>query len=178
MPYIAKKTGKATLLASFFLVFLIVPPFLSYAGQFRVVRVYDGDTVKAEGHDIQIRVRLVGIDAPEISHGKRRPGQPYSQRAKKYLADLVLNRTVDIRGYGLGPYSRVLGVIYVDGMNVNLEMVRQGLAEVYRGKTPRGFDTNPYLRAEREAREARRGMWSIGDRYISPREWRRMQRGR
>jgi len=94
--------------------------------------VSDGDTVKAEGHDIEIRIRLAGIDTPETAKGKRKPGQPYSQRAKKYLAELVLNKTVDIKGYGLGPYNRVLGVIYLDGKNINLEMVKAGLAEVYR----------------------------------------------
>jgi len=171
--YIVTKIYKITLILCGLILALYST---SAAGQFRVVRVYDGDTVKAEGHDIQIKVRLAGIDAPEVSHGKRKPGQPYSQRAKKYLAGLVLNRIVDIRGYGLGPYNRVLGVIYVDGRNVNLEMVRQGLAEVYRGKPPRGFDSNPYWRAERDAREARRGMWSLGDRYISPKQWRRKQR--
>lgn len=35
------------------------------AGQFKIVRVYDGVTVKAIDHDIEIKVRLIGIDAPE-----------------------------------------------------------------------------------------------------------------
>ena len=52
---------KTISLAIFF--FLSICP-LSIAGQFKVTKVYDGDTVKAEGHDIEIKVRLVGIDAP------------------------------------------------------------------------------------------------------------------
>jgi micrococcal nuclease len=36
--------------------------------------------------------------------------------------------------------------------NVNLEMVRQGLAEVYRGRAAKGFDNGPYLETEEEAR--------------------------
>jgi endonuclease YncB( thermonuclease family) len=55
-------------------------------------------------------------------------------------------------------------------------MIRAGLAEVYRGKPFRGFDKEPYLKAEAEARQAKKGMWSLGDRYISPRDWRRMNR--
>jgi micrococcal nuclease len=155
--------------------FLILPT-LSLAGQFTVTRVYDGDTIKANGHDIEIKVRLVGIDAPETSKKKRDPGQPYSQQAKKYLTELVLNRTVDVKGYGLGPYNRILGVIFLNGKNINLEMVKAGLAEVYRGKPPRGFDISPYSNVEREAREAKRGMWSLGDKYISPKEFRKMHR--
>ena len=63
---------------------LLLPP-ISLAAQFKVTRVYDGDTVKASGHDIEIKVRLVGIDSPETSKKKRDPGQPYSQQGKKYL---------------------------------------------------------------------------------------------
>ncbi len=65
--------------------FLFLLPTVSLAGQFKVTRVSDGDTVKAEGHDIVIKVRLVGIDAPETSKKKRDPGQPYSQKAKGTL---------------------------------------------------------------------------------------------
>jgi endonuclease YncB( thermonuclease family) len=56
---------------------------------------------------------------------------------------------------------------------VNLEMVRAGLAEVYRGRPAKGFDNEPYKEAEDATRKAGRGMWSLGDKYISPKEWRR-----
>jgi endonuclease YncB( thermonuclease family) len=56
-------------------------------------------------------------------------------------------------------------------------MVRQGLAEVYRGRPAKGFDNEPYLRAEEEAVRAGVGMWSLKDRYISPRVWRKRQKG-
>ena len=146
----------------------------AYAGQFKVTRVYDGDTVKAVGHDIEIKIRLVGIDAPETSKKKRDPGQPYSTQATKYLAGLVLNKIVDVKGYGIDRYGRVLGVIRSDGINVNFEMVKSGLAEVYQGDPPRGFDVKPYKEAESNAREAKRGMWSLGEKYVSPKEWRKL----
>ena len=154
------------------LLLLLVPGELP-AGQFKITRVYDGDTVKAEGQDIEIKIRLVGIDAPETSRKKHEPGQPFSQRATKHLAELVLNKVVEVKGFGMDRYNRILGVIFVDGINVNLELVRVGLAEVYYGRPPRGFDTGPYLGAEREAREAQRGMWVQGDKYVSPKEWRK-----
>ena len=147
-----------------------------YAGQFTVIRVYDGDTVKAVGHDIEIKVRLVGIDTPETSKKKGQPGQPYSQAATKHLADLVLDRVVDIKGYGTGPYNRILSVIFIDGKNVNLEMLNTGLAEVYRGKPPKGFALEPYRQTERNARADRKGMWVLGDEYVSPKDWRKMHR--
>ena len=73
------------LILSSLIVLILIIPSISPAGQFKVTRVYDGDTVKALGHDIEIKIRLVGIDTPEISKEKRDPGQPYSQKAKSIL---------------------------------------------------------------------------------------------
>ena len=74
------------------------------AGQFKVTRVYDGDTIMVQGHDIIIYVLLAGIDAPEIGSRKQRRHQPYGQEAKRYLEKQILNKVVDIKGYGIGPY--------------------------------------------------------------------------
>ena len=89
-----------------------------------------------------------------------------------------MNKAVEIKYYGLDRYKRVLGVIFLEGKNINLEMIRAGLAEVYRGKPPKGFDSKPYLQAEAEAKKTQRGMWSLGEKYISPKEWRKMHRGK
>jgi micrococcal nuclease len=155
---------------------LVLFPAFALAGEFKVTRVIDGDSVIAVGHDVTIEVRLVGIDAPERSHKKNEPGQPSSKQATKYLAGLLLNKTVGIKGYGQDPYNRVLGVILFNGKNINLEMVKAGLAEVYRGKPARGMDLSPFWDAEKEAREASKGMWKLGEKYVSPRDWRREQR--
>ncbi len=164
-----------------FIVFVFIQsvlffPITSSADQFTVVRVYDGDTLTAVGNDQKIRVRLVGIDAPETSSGKRQIGQPYSQRSKKFLAGLVLNKLVEIKSYGLDRYGRILGIVYVDGKNINLEMIKTGLAEAYRGKPAKGFNKAPYQQAEEQARSAGVGMWTLGEDYISPRTWRKIQK--
>jgi len=65
----------------------------------------------------------------------------------------------------------MLGEIFVGNINVNLEMVKAGYAEDYRGRPAHGFNTAPYKEAERAARENNRGMWSLGDKYVSPRTW-------
>jgi endonuclease YncB( thermonuclease family) len=51
----------------------------------------------------------------------------------------------------------------LDGKNVNLEMDKSGLAEVYLGGPPPSFDDYSYHKAERKAREAGRGMWVFGE---------------
>ena len=160
---------------------LLVTVFLAFsvcAGeQGKVTRVVDGDTIKARGAAGEVTIRLVGIDAPEVSHKKREPGQPYSQQATKHLAGLVLNKNVQIKEYGQDRYGRTLGVILLDGKSINLEMIKAGYAEVYRGEPARGLDMAPYWKAEEQARAAKMGMWSLGDKYVSPREWRRKLSG-
>jgi micrococcal nuclease len=143
------------------------------AAQYKCNRVTDGDTITVTQNGFKTTIRLVGIDAPEKSRKKHEPGQPFSQNSTKFLAGMVLNKYVDIVPYGTDRYGRTLGVVYVDGKNVNLEMVKAGLAEVYRGKPAKGFDNGPYQKAEDEARCAGIGMWSLGDKYISPKEWRK-----
>jgi len=155
---------------------LLITPSILFAGQFKVIGVYDGDSLTAIGHDIKIKVRLVGIDSPELKRGKHKPGQPFGQKAKKFLARLVLNKQVFIKGYGLDYHNRILAVVYVDKKNINLEMIKAGLSEAYRGKPAHGFDPSPYRTAEAQAKSQKRGMWSQGDKYISPRDWRRLHK--
>jgi endonuclease YncB( thermonuclease family) len=52
-------------------------------------------------------------------------------------------------------------------------MVKAGLAEVYRGTPAKGLNMEPYWKAEEEARRAGKGMWVQGDKYVSPRDWRK-----
>jgi len=144
-----------------------------YAAQYKCTRVTDGDTITVTQNGFKSKIRLVGIDAPEKSRKKHEPGQPFSQASTKHLAGLVLNKYVDIVPYGTDRYDRTLAVVYLDGKNVNLEMVKAGFAEVYRGKPAPGFDNGPYERAENEARSAGKGIWSLGDKYMSPKNWRK-----
>jgi endonuclease YncB( thermonuclease family) len=145
----------------------------AYGAEHEVTRVHDGDTIKVKGDSRDLTIRLVGIDAPEKSKNKRGPGQPFSQQATKYLAGLVLNEAVDIKQYGVDRYGRILGIVVLEGKDINLEMVKMGFAEVYRGKSARGFDPASYVAAQKEAMEKKGGMWVQGMEYVSPRDWRR-----
>jgi len=146
------------------------------AGEYQVSRVVDGDTIILNNGTSKMTIRLVGIDAPEVSHAKHEPGQPFSQQSTKHLAGLVLKKTVTVREYGRDRYGRILGAVIFNGTDISLEMVKTGLAEVYRGNPAPGFKNEPYLKEEEEARRAGKGMWSLGDQYVSPREWRWMQK--
>ena len=52
------------------------------------------------------------------------------------------------KGCGTDKYGRILAAFFVNGKNVNLEMIKAGLAEVYQGTPAPGFDNNPYWDAE------------------------------
>ncbi len=143
-----------------------------FADQFKVTWVYDGDTFKAKGHDIEIVVRLIAIDAPEISHAEGEPSQPFSIQAKRMLTHLILNKSVNIKGYGLDKHNRLLAVVSYRGKNIGVEMIRQGLAEIYQGQLPDNLDLKDYNRAEFQAKTSKKGIWTQGNDYVSPREWR------
>ena len=110
-----------------FNVFLALP-FSSFAGQFKVVQVYDGDTIKVIDNGKKVTIRLVGIDAPEISRIKHVPGQPFCLSAKEYLSNLVLNKVVNIKFYGKDRSGKSLGEIFAEKVNVNIEMINAGNA--------------------------------------------------
>ncbi len=140
--------------------------------RFKVLAVYDGDSIKVKGSNLTLMVRLVGIDAPETGHGKI-PGQPFSQKSKRLLKKLVAGKKVTLKSYGIGPYNRQLAEVFTKGGNVNLKLLKAGLAEVYRGKTAKGIDLARYRQAEAAAKRSYKGIWSLGYRYQSPRLWRK-----
>ena len=139
---------------------------------FKVIKVYDGDTIKVAGLDLTFKIRLVGIDSPEIGFNGRQ-SQPFSKKARRYLIQLLDGKKVAIKGYGTGGYNRQLAEVFVGDKNINLEMIKAGLAEVYRGKRPQTLDSKPYFKEETRAKRSKKGMWRLGKHYKSPRQWRR-----
>lgn len=122
----------------------------------RVIAVADGDTVTVlDASRQQHRIRLVGIDAPER-------GQAFGNRARQHLADRVFQREVQVEYDKRDRYGRILGKIVLDGEDINLMMVRDGMAWHYRQfqRDQRPADRTLYADAEREARAAGRGLWA------------------
>jgi len=118
--------------------------------------VIDGDTIDVSTYG---RVRLLGIDAPETSHGLD-TAAPFGREARERLAGLLMHRWIrlELEGTPLDVYNRHLAyVVTEDGQFVNAVMVREGLARVS-ARVP--LSRLPELkRAEAEAQAFRRGMW-------------------
>lgn len=104
---------------------------------------------------------MAGIVPLKILRINRGQKQTESHRARNYLAELILDKIVDVKGYGLDQHERILGVVFLKGKNINLEMVRAGVAEVYKGNHPVGLNLEPYRKVEEEARKAKRGIWAL-----------------
>ena len=121
-----------------------------------VVAVLDGDTIQVARLG---RVRLLGIDAPEIGRGFD-TAAPFAREARDRLTELLLRRWVHLESDGLhiDAYKRRLAyVLRDDGMFVNGVVVREGLARVTARVPLRRLDE--LRRAEVEAQRARRGIW-------------------
>lgn len=142
------------------------------------INVEDGDTItlQRKGSDNSalsrfmgntggtFSFRLAGIDAPETAHGDR-PAQPYAEASKKMLQDII-SKGEDVRLI-MRPddttYGRQVAMLYVDGKNINLEMIKRGMASYLpykgKGKAPM-FDQKAFEKAQETATKSKRGMWS------------------
>ena len=123
----------------------------------KVVRVFDGDTVLVQGPEFFSRpfcVRLYGIDAPESA-------QPFGDESRAALARLVRRQSLALDVFAHDRYGRAVGLLYLHGgdprESVNVAMVRGGWAYGYHGGGRYSHDLD---HAQREARDARLGVWS------------------
>ena len=112
--------------------------------------IIDGDTFRLVTGDT---VRLIGIDAPELS-------QPGGEVSREYLAHLICGKRVTLEkgSEDRDNYNRLLRFVYINDLCINEEMIRQGYAEA------RYLSENPireyYLQLEIQAETAKAGLWS------------------
>lgn len=121
-----------------------------------VTKVYDGDTVKLLSG---VKVRLLGIDAPEIHHPDV-PVQKYGYESYHYLKRRILGKTCKIEyntGEKYDKYGRLLAYIYLDGVFLNGELVEKGLAYIYNRSERKKSDE--LRRLEQKARGDNKGIW-------------------
>jgi endonuclease YncB( thermonuclease family) len=135
--------------------------------EWKVVSVHDGDTLTAvDAANVQHKVRLQGIDAPEVK-------QAFGTKARDRLADLTLRKVVRVNVHEHDRYGRLLADIEAGGQSVNRRMVADGMAWHY----SRYSKDAGLAAAEREARAARRGLWA--DKAPTPPwEWRAGEQNR
>jgi endonuclease YncB( thermonuclease family) len=134
---------------------------------FTCVKVLDGDTIdvghpdpKARKYQAYTRIRMWGIDTPEISHfGK--PAMYYGYEATEFARKLMAGKKVRLElvaGDTRDKFGRLLAYVYLpDGRLYNSQAVREGYAYAEtRFKHPR---RDEFLREEAQARKELRGLW-------------------
>lgn len=128
----------------------------------KVVKVSDGDTITILTSDkTQYKIRLNDIDAPEKK-------QAFGNKSKDNLAKYIAGKTVKVEYKTKDKYKRILGTIYYNNIDINLQQVKDGYAWVYK-KYSKNQD---YYNAEKVARENKKGLW-IDKSPLEPWEFRK-----
>ncbi len=142
---------------------LLGAPAWAAAPSYRVLEVVDGDTLKLEGAEGRVRLRIVGIDTPETRHPESTE-QYLGAEARERLRELIGGRPVTLAGakkkdrYG----RRLARVLNAAGEDVGARLLEEGLARVLRKYD---FDEKGrYIALEAAARQAGRGLWREGGR--------------
>ncbi|MFH1729790.1 MAG: thermonuclease family protein [Pseudomonadota bacterium] len=148
------------------------------ASAYKVSKIIDGDTIECTDGNINFRVRLAGIDAPEKKTF-------WGRRAKMYLEELLQGKSVDIKQYLIGPYNRIIGDVLVGSENASYRILKDGYAEYYRegcidyelqkNKKVYKYDILPYIKLEQEARAKKLNIWLSSD-YVSPCKYRKQNK--
>lgn len=136
-------------------------------GAWYVSRVVDGDTLIAARGEETLRVRLIGIDAPESVHPTKEVacfGKEASAHLQELAAERVVTLQVDASQGMTDTYGRTLAyVIRDDGVNLNEQMLRDGFAYEYTYHASAPYELRAvFVDAQREARAAGRGLWAAG----------------
>lgn len=139
-------------------------------GLYKVLEVYDGDTVAISMNGVREKIRMIGVDTPE-THDPRKEVQCFGKAASEFTRELLDGQNVrleaDPTNQNRDRYDRLLRYIYLpDGTLVNAKLIEDGYGFAYIHFPFEKLDEFEQL--ENEAREAERGLWGsceaeIGD---------------
>lgn len=126
-----------------------------------VVKVSDGDSFVMSSYGKRVRVRMYGIDAPELK-------QSYGAESKKYLESLILHKKVKLKVLYEDKYKRKVAKVYCNGKQINLEMLETGNAWFYKYHAR---NEKAYRKAYEKAKQEKLGLWKQSNPQ-NPREFR------
>lgn len=125
----------------------------------KAVSIVDGDSISAVINQELVRVRLAGVDAPEGN-------QPFAIDSRQSLHDLCFWVEAELSSISKDYYGRMLARVKCNGVNVNAEQVRRGMAWV----ADQSVEDKELVQLQEEARTAKRGLWSY-ESPVPPWEW-------
>lgn len=114
--------------------------------------------------NVLLPIRLLGVEVPEPARTGTAPspGQPFGTEAAAYVRDLLLEKQIRLDLFGKDRGGRAMAVVWLGDINVNLVMVKEGLAWVDPALS------NAYVRAafevaEKQAQVGKYGLWALPD---------------
>ncbi len=140
------------------LTLFVTPALADWTLYGKIVKVHDGDGVVRllDSDNVQHKIRLAGIDAPEL-------GQAFGRKSKKNLLTLIGGRQMEAYCHKIDKYGRdVCQLIIPDTItDINLAQVKAGLAWHYKkyASEQSDYDRSAYAHAEMNARNRKLGLW-------------------
>jgi micrococcal nuclease len=116
----------------------------------KCVGISDGDTILVMQGRRQIKIRLYGIDCPEM-------GQDFGAQARRFTAQMVYGKLVTVQEMDRDQYGRTVAWVVVDGQSMNKELVKAGFAWWYRYYA---LQDEELRTLEDRARKDKIGLWS------------------
>jgi len=137
---------------------------LARSNSYKVVKVIDGDTVAVEINGKTETIRLIGLNTPETVD-PRKPVERFGIEASNKAKEILTGKSVRLEADGIvgerGKYGRLLRYIFLeDGTNFNKMMISEGYAYEYTYNSPYKYQEE-FKEAEKEAREAKKGLWGF-----------------
>lgn len=141
----------------------VQPPADTLTGPVPVSRVVDGDTLSVRTGDSDIKVRLIGVDTPELVD-PRTPVQCFAQEASDFTKSALTGQLVyledDPSQDSTDRYGRRLAYVWtLDGRLINLDLIAEGYANEYTYSTPYRYQRR-FQDAETAAAAQDRGLWN------------------
>jgi micrococcal nuclease len=128
----------------------------------KIIAVLDGDTVLVRRKVGLVKIRLAEIDAPEKA-------QAFGETSKKSLSDMVLGKQVKIVSQTMDQYGRLVAHLSVNGLDVNAEQIRRGMAWEYSNS----HSNKALIVLQNQAKQAPHGLWKQ-DNPMPPWKWRKL----
>jgi micrococcal nuclease len=117
----------------------------------KTTKVLDGDTIDViTDQQKMVRIRLDSIDAPEKS-------QPFGQKSKDTLESWIGDQDVKVDVKSKDKYGRMIGVVYLEDVNINRALVQKGLAFAFEPF----LKDQEILKIQEQAKSSHIGVWSI-----------------
>ena len=141
---------------------IVFIPSAARAGKYKVIIVVDGDTIVVRYNGKYEKVRLLCVNTPESVHSDIKQNIPMGKVASRYTQKKLTGKYVKLEfeiARLRGNKGRLLAYVFVDGQNLNLDLVRQGLSPYYTkfGRSQK-YDAD-FRAAEKQARKEKLNIW-------------------